>query len=115
MVLPRVRDVGLSPQVEEAGAPGLSRVGVRLVLHGDLPDHSDREQAGLLGDLPEHRRLQVLAGSDSSRGDLGTGLRHADVVEHELSDVHKIIWRGPYIKAPVGAPMLAAEKVYSVE
>jgi hypothetical protein len=33
----------------------------------------------------------------------------------ELSDVHKIIWRGPYIKAPVGAPMLAAEKVYSVE
>jgi hypothetical protein len=28
---------------------------------------------------------------------------------------HKIIWRGPYIKGPADAPMIATEKIYSAE
>ncbi|MFD9063292.1 hypothetical protein ACFVZ3_17465 [Kitasatospora purpeofusca] len=28
--------------------------------------------------------------------------------------VHRIIWRGPYIKGPVGAPLVVTESAYAV-
>ncbi len=38
----------------------VTHVGVRLVLHGELPDHCGCQQTGFLGDLSKNRFFQSL-------------------------------------------------------
>lgn len=61
VVVPRIGGVCWCLEEEEAGSSWLTRVGMGLVLHGDLPDHGGSQQTGLLGDLSKDRFFQSFA------------------------------------------------------
>ncbi|CAM02806.1 hypothetical protein A8924_3925 [Saccharopolyspora erythraea NRRL 2338] len=62
------------------GQPGF---GVGLVFRAEFSDDGDVGQAGLFGDLADHRVGQSLTGFDATSGYLGTGSGDADLVEDE--------------------------------
>ncbi len=73
---------------------------------------------------PQVRVVQLNAARGTAQGELVRGERvyhhRWPVRMHKVRQwypslgEHKIIWRGPYVKGPAGAPMLVTEKVYSV-
>ncbi|SCD79927.1 hypothetical protein GA0115252_11931 [Streptomyces sp. DfronAA-171] len=62
------------------GAP-VSRVGA--VVDGEGPYDAGALDARLLAHLAQHGRAQLLAALHTPSGDLRTGLRHTDVIEHQ--------------------------------
>jgi hypothetical protein len=87
-----------------------------------------RDELGTAGASPRiaDTRIVRLRGWDASTSDqqkpaAGNHYRHRWVVRmHKVRQwypsegIHKIIWRGPYIKGPDGAPLLDGDKVHAL-
>lgn len=85
--------------------------------------HADERNGQPRGRLDDVRvvRLRAWTPEDQSTGGGERVYKHRWVVRmHKVRQwypsegVHKVIWRGPYIKGPDGAPLLDGDKVYAL-
>jgi hypothetical protein len=94
-----------------------------LAIHSELPRSSGQADGTAEGAVRVVRLSTPMGGSDTGGTADATRVFHHrwPVRMHKVRQwyprlgEHRIIWRGPYIKGPAGAPMPASEKVYSAE